>query len=464
MSNTAYDSLYQQIHSVDPPERVERGISQADVLSPSRGFMTGFDFTLQLQVGCPGGCLFCYVPSAARLTPADVRGPQGTKWGFVLRQKERAVEKFAGHLRRGRLADRTLYWSGVTDPYTSAPEVTRALWQELSAAEPSRRPRRIAVQTRYRADRDAEGMAAYETATTPSDDGPAIVVSFSLGTDREDLIRAWERGTPSLTLRMQAIAREFNLSEAAFILKPRDPAHTAHVRLFTPADEVPFAGHPNIGAAFALANDRPIKTADLVFEEKAGLVRLRLDRIGDKVVGASLTAPQSLWARDAPGVAAVAAALSLDEPEIVTSTHPPINATVGLEFMFVEVRDVAALSKARVHLTAFDLIRASHRVESVHLYVKWPSDNGVRIQARNLSPYDGIGEDPATGSATATLTALLAQLDLRPDSDFHLEASQGIEMGRPSLLHGYAEMRRGKVAPPRISGRCVSVMQGVLTV
>ena len=100
----------------------------------------------------------------------------------------------------------------------------------------------------------------------------------------------------------------------------------------------------------------------------------------------------------------------------------------------------------------------------MHLYVKWPSDDGVRIQARNLSPYDGIGEDPATGSATATLTALLAQLDLRPDCDFHLEARQGIEMGRPSLLHGYAEMRRGKVAPPRISGRCAAVMQGVLTV
>ncbi len=88
----------------------------------------------------------------------------------------------------------------------------------------------------------------------------------------------------------------------------------------------------------------------------------------------------------------------------------------------------------------------------------------LRIQARNLSPYDGIGEDAATGSATASLIALLAQLDHRPDCDFHLEARQGIEMGRPSLLHGYAEMRRGKVAPPRVSGRCAAVMQGVLTV
>jgi trans-2,3-dihydro-3-hydroxyanthranilate isomerase len=264
--------------------------------------------------------------------------------------------------------------------------------------------------------------------------------------------------------RMQAIAREFNLSETAFILKPQDVAHTARVRIFTPANEVPFAGHPNIGAAFALANDRPLKGDTLVFEEKAGLVQLQLERIGERVIGASLTAPQALSTRAAPDVAAVAAALSLQQSEIVTSTHPPINATVGLEFMFVEVSDVAALAKARAHLIAFDLIRESHGLTSVHLYVRWPTTDGARIQARNLSPYDGIGEDPATGSATASLTALLAQLDHRLDCDFHLEARQGIEIGRPSLLHGYAALRKGKVAAPRISGRCVAAMQGTLTV
>jgi trans-2,3-dihydro-3-hydroxyanthranilate isomerase len=264
--------------------------------------------------------------------------------------------------------------------------------------------------------------------------------------------------------RMQAIAREFNLSETAFILTPQDEAHTAHVRIFTPGSEVPFAGHPNIGAAFALANDRPLRGDDLVFEEKAGLVRLQLDRVGERVVGASLTAPQTLSTQDAPGVVAVAAALSLRDSEIVTRTHPPIVASVGLDFMFVEVGDIAALGKARARLPAFDLIRDSHGIWGVHLYVKWPAADGARIQARNLSPYDGIGEDPATGSATASLTALLAQFDHRSDGDFHLEARQGIEMGRPSLLHGYAQKRKGKVAPPRINGQCVAVMQGVLTV
>ena len=126
----------------------------------------------------------------------------------------------------------------------------------------------------------------------------------------------------------------------------------------------------------------------------------------------------------------------------------------------MEVSSIATLGRARAHMPAFDLIRASHRVEGVHLYAKSPTPNGARIQARNLSPYDDINEDSATGSATASLVALLAQCDPRADCDFALEAHQGIEMGRPSLLHGRAEKRAGKVAPPLISGRCVQVMQG----
>jgi trans-2,3-dihydro-3-hydroxyanthranilate isomerase len=264
--------------------------------------------------------------------------------------------------------------------------------------------------------------------------------------------------------QMQALGREFNLSETAFIRTPRDPAHTAHVRIFTPGSEVPFAGHPNIGSAFALAQRRNLAGDDLLFDEKAGLVRLKLTREDGAVVGASLQAPRTLSTEPGPAPAATAAALSLDERDIVTTTHPPITASVGLEFLFVEVADIAALGRARAHIPAFDLIRASHRVEGVHIYAKSSTPTGARIQARNLSPYDGIGEDAATGSATASLVALLAQRDPRADCDFILEAHQGIEMGRPSLLHGFAEKRGGKVAPPHVSGRCVQVMQGVLTI
>lgn len=264
--------------------------------------------------------------------------------------------------------------------------------------------------------------------------------------------------------QMAALGREFNLSETAFILKPRDPAHTAHVRIFTPGNEVPFAGHPNIGSAFALARRRTLPSDDLLFDEKAGLVRLKLQRESGAIIGASLQAPRELSTEPGPTPAATAAALSIQEGDIVTITHPPITASVGLEFLFVEVADITALGQARAHIPAFDLIRASHRVEGVHIYAKTTTPRGARIQARNLSPYDGIGEDSATGSATASLAALLAQCDPRADCDFTLEAHQGIEMGRPSLLHGFAEKRGGKVAPPHVSGRCVQVMQGTISI
>src|SRR6185295_19427721 len=93
--------------------------------------------------------------------------------------------------------------------------------------------------------------------------------------------------------QMQAIAAEFNLSETTFVLPAKEPAHTAEVRIFTPKAELPFAGHPNVGTAFVLAN-RGVTGDALIFEEQAGLVRMQLPRDGGAVVGAGLTAPQRL--------------------------------------------------------------------------------------------------------------------------------------------------------------------------
>jgi DNA repair photolyase len=111
------------------------------------------------------------------------------------------------NLRDGDLRDKTIYWSGATDPYASKPAVSRAVWETLAAAPCELRPRRIAVQTRYMAGRDAESMAAYSASSRPSDGGPAVVVSYSIGTDRNDLIRAWEAATPSFEQRMTTVER-----------------------------------------------------------------------------------------------------------------------------------------------------------------------------------------------------------------------------------------------------------------
>ena len=104
--------------------------------------------------------------------------------------------------------------------------------------------------------------------------------------------------TPLTGAQMQAIAGEFNLAETTFVLPPQDPAHTAEVRIFTPRAELPFAGHPNIGTAYVLAKERERQgravSDPMIFEEKAGLVRLSLMKEGAAVVGARLAPPQSL--------------------------------------------------------------------------------------------------------------------------------------------------------------------------
>lgn len=202
---SSYDSVYNQLYNLPTPDAVHFGESSAEIIRPARGFVDNFDLTMQTQVGCPAGCLFCYVPSGSRLTPPAMRGEMGENWGFEIRRKKEVLTRFAAHLEAGELADKVVYWSGVTDPYASPAAETRAIWEQLSAAPTVRRPRRMIVQTRFRPDRDAQRIAAYAQATSTSDGGPAVVISYSIGTDRDDLIRAWERATPLFAQRMKAI-------------------------------------------------------------------------------------------------------------------------------------------------------------------------------------------------------------------------------------------------------------------
>ncbi|MBI5090937.1 MAG: hypothetical protein HZB26_00670 [Candidatus Hydrogenedentes bacterium] len=205
--STAYNDLYNRIFGHQPPDSVIIGESDADILSPGRGFMDGFHYTMQLMVGCPGGCLFCYVPTGYMLAPSAVKGPHGSLWGYVLRNKNGVLAKLRAHLAKGTIAGKTLYWSGVTDPYASSPKITRGVWEALCDAAPELRPGRIAVQSRFRPDRDAEFVTEYARQTQPSDGGPAVVYSYSIGTDRNDLIDAWERATPSFDQRMACVAK-----------------------------------------------------------------------------------------------------------------------------------------------------------------------------------------------------------------------------------------------------------------
>jgi trans-2,3-dihydro-3-hydroxyanthranilate isomerase len=266
--------------------------------------------------------------------------------------------------------------------------------------------------------------------------------------------------------QMQQIAREFNFSETAFVLPPQS-GHTCRVRIFTPAAEMPFAGHPNIGTAFILASMGvfgPLETpTSVTFEEEAGLVPISIERRHDGRIRCELAAPQRLSHGVTVAARSVAAAVSLSADDILTTSHAPQVASVGLPFLIAELTDRAALARARPDVSGLnDLIAAGVASPDVHLYVRTSDDFDIR--ARMFAPMDGVPEDPATGSANCALVALLTHLDEAADGAFRWRIAQGVEMGRPSVLEARTEKRDGAVEGVWIAGECVLVSEGSIEV
>ncbi len=265
--------------------------------------------------------------------------------------------------------------------------------------------------------------------------------------------------------QMQQIAREFNFSESTFVL-PAEEGHTRRVRIFTPTTEVPFAGHPNVGTAFVLASmgafgeiGAPIT---VTFEEKAGLVPVAVRREPGKPIWCELTAPQTLSLGTTLSAESVAAAVSLAPDDIVTRAHPPQVASVGLPFVMVEVKDRAALARARANMNGVDALLAAGVTPDLYLYTR--SADEFDLRARMFAPLDGVPEDPATGSACCALAALLCHDEEATDGSFRWRIAQGVEMGRPSVLEGRAEKRAGTVVTACIGGSSVMVSEGMIEV
>ena len=264
--------------------------------------------------------------------------------------------------------------------------------------------------------------------------------------------------------QMQQVAREFNFSETAFVL-PAETGHTRKVRIFTPTTEIPFAGHPNIGTAFVLAETGALgkEIPDTVlFEEKAGLVSIEIQANLDSPTSFELKAPQVLTLQEFPAIRSVAKALSLRENEIVVTTHAPTVASVGLPFLFVEVLDLSVLSQVRIDMAGFDRLLVEGAVPYVHVYT--PKTGSTDIQARVFAPLDGVAEDPATGSANCALAALLSHYRSERDGEFSWCVFQGIELGRPSTLRIRARKENGCVVGSWVGGTCVMVSEGWIDV
>ncbi|QDC09953.1 PhzF family phenazine biosynthesis protein [Oceanicola sp. D3] len=241
---------------------------------------------------------------------------------------------------------------------------------------------------------------------------------------------------------LQKIAAEFNYSETTFVYPPEDPAHTARVRIFTPTMEIPFAGHPTIGTAIALA--RAGHGPEMVLELGVGPIRAHATP-----TEARFTTEVALETLAHPAPALVAAALSLPESDIAA---PPVMASVGLPFTLTELTSREALSRAAPNIEAFRAGHAAHPSGLDFAQYAYLRD-GDTIHARMFAPLDNIPEDPATGSAAAALAAFLTAQHGPLSATIH----QGDDMGRPSRIRISTT-----ASAVTISGAAVPVMQGTL--
>ena len=262
--------------------------------------------------------------------------------------------------------------------------------------------------------------------------------------------------------QMQALAAEFNYVETTFVMPPADPAHTAHVRIFTPDREVPFAGHPNIGTAFLLAREQVVAGGQLpehfMFEEAAGLVSIALLHEGGTVVGADLLSPQPLERYAEVKVEQAAACLGLTVEDVRTDAHAPQVVSVGLPFLVIELASREALRRTRPDRRAYDALFPLDGARSVYAYAPDPEGGRASSECDLHSRMFTwrLVEDPATGSATAALTALLA--DLR-GTDVRLRVRQGEDMARPSTLLTRT-VRDGTGIRAHVGGRCAAMFAG----
>jgi trans-2,3-dihydro-3-hydroxyanthranilate isomerase len=278
-------------------------------------------------------------------------------------------------------------------------------------------------------------------------------------------------GADSLdTSAMQTITREFNLSETVFVLKPDNPAHSARIRIFTPASELPFAGHPTVGAAVLLAElragDKPVDMDSIVvLEEKIGVVR----------VGVRLSAAQAPFAEfDAPKLPEplntipsselLAAAVGLEPREIGFENHHPTHFSAGVPFTFLPVRSLAAVARAEVQANHWAEAFGGARLGSMSIYCSETVSSQAGFHARVFSPASGIAEDPATGSAAAAFAGVVHRFDGLRDGHHKRIIEQGFEMGRPSSIVLGMDVTGGRLSAVRIGGSAVRVSSGRIRV
>jgi trans-2,3-dihydro-3-hydroxyanthranilate isomerase len=264
--------------------------------------------------------------------------------------------------------------------------------------------------------------------------------------------------------RMQRVAREFNLAETVFVSDPRNPINTAALRIFTPARELPFAGHPTVGTAVLLAHLRArdlLKAEDLrvVLEEKVGDVVCVARHRRGQAMAAYFTLPR-LPERlgDAPSKASLADDLGLDIADIGFDGHEPSLFGAGTPNLFVPLASLAAMARARPDRKHW----GENGGPCLYLYTREVAHKGSAFHARMFAAGWGVYEDPATGSAAAAFAGVMMAFEKPAEGETMITIEQGVEMGRPSFISLGLVVEDGELRSATIGGSAVIVAQGTI--
>jgi trans-2,3-dihydro-3-hydroxyanthranilate isomerase len=261
---------------------------------------------------------------------------------------------------------------------------------------------------------------------------------------------------------MQAIAREFNFPETVFVRKPKAAGSTAEARIFTPALEMPFAGHPTVGTALALALRRGAGS-DIVLEEKIGPVKCRAAPQGTDRGRASFIIPvQPSKAGEPASKQAIAAALGIVADDIGFDGHQPSKWSAGNPTTFVPLRNIDAVRRCRINDAQWDAAFAIGSPSIAYMFCKETEQPAHHFHARMFAPTHGVREDPATGSAAAAFAGFCASELSLGDGDHRFVIEQGFEMGRPSLIELGVTMRGGALVSATVGGPAIIVTEGTI--
>ncbi|NBO64520.1 MAG: PhzF family phenazine biosynthesis protein [Acidobacteria bacterium] len=265
--------------------------------------------------------------------------------------------------------------------------------------------------------------------------------------------------------QMQQLAREFNYSETSFVFPTEDPAADFRLRIFTPNEELPFAGHPTIGAAFVLTQIGRLKLisgqAQITFEAVAGLIPVSVSADEDGFFEAVLTAPQSpQFSPDPIPTELAESLLGLTPASLASLVTPPKIVSCGLPFLLVSIPTRELMSEIRLSTAVWNTSFANQGPAAVCVFSPQADSPGADLHVRVFCPGLSIPEDPATGSAAAALGALLASLAPTPTGTLTWIIEQGIELNRQSRIRVAVDKRDGEISAVRVGGSAVAVMSG----